>query len=156
MKKEVIYHNSDGSKRTIEYKMPDKFNEKGYLIDERKKSVKNQYVLLPRELSKSERSDLNDLKVLIQKDQLLMYRSNGMWRPYTVKKISEFLGTTELQTKRLIRKAKKYKVLAEVKINETKYYMYNPYYERVGSRISFIVYLAFQDGRTKGNDRTTI
>lgn len=145
MKKEVIYYNTDGSKKVLEYKVPDKFNEKGYLIDGRTKAIKNGYVLLPRELTKAERGDLNDLKTLIKKDQLLVYKSNGVWKPYDTKKIADFLQTTERQAKRLLNKAKKYKVLAEIKINNVKYYMYNPYYERVESRISFIAYLAFQD-----------
>lgn len=143
--KEIIYHNSDGTEKKLEFKIKDKFNDEGYLVDNRKNSIKNEYKLLPRELTKAERGDLSDLKTLIGKDQLLVYKSGRVYKPYTVQKIADFLDTTPRQAKRLLKKAIQYKVLAEIKINDVVYYMYNPYYERVVNRISFVVYLAFQD-----------
>lgn len=143
--KEIIYHNSDGTQKKLEYKIRDKFNEEGYLVDNRKNSIKNEYKLLPRELTKSERGDLSDLKTLIGKDQLLVYKSGRVYKPHTAETIAKFLDTSVLQVKRLLKKAIKCKVLAEIKINDVVYYMYNPYYERVVNRISFVVYLAFQD-----------
>ena len=143
--KEVTYYNSDGTTQKLQYKIKDKFNENGYLVDNRKNSIKNEYKLLPRELTKAERGDLSDLKVLIGKDQLLVYRSGNIYKPHTEETIAKFLDTSVLQAKRLLKKAKQCNVIAEIKINDTKYYMYNPYYERVVDRISFIVYLAFQD-----------
>ena len=147
--KTVNYKNSDGTEKTLTFKTPDKFNEKGYLVDGRKNSLKNEYKLYPRELTRAERGDLNDLRALIGDDQLLVYKSGKDYKPYTVKTIAKFLNTSELQVKRLMRRAKQYKVIAEIKINDTKYYMFNPYYERAVKRISFIVYLAFQDSELR-------
>jgi hypothetical protein len=148
-KKQLIYHNSDGTIVTKEYDIPDKFNEEGYLMDNRVKSIRNEFKLLPRELTRAERGDLMDLRTLIGNDQLLVHRSNGVWKPYTIKEIANFLATSELQAKRLIKKAKKYKVIAEINIEGTTYYLYNPYYERVVRRISFVVYLAFQNSQLR-------
>ena len=143
------YENNDGTIKELSYKVPDKFNEEGYLVDGRKNSLKNEYKLYPRELTRAERGDLNDLRALIGHDQLLVYRSGGEYKPHTITTISKFLNTSELQVKRLMRRAKQCKVIAEIKINDTKYYMFNPYYERAVKRISFIVYLAFQDSELR-------
>lgn len=143
--KKLIYTNNDKSVVEQNWKVPDKFNEEGYLMDNRKKNIRNEFKLLPRELTRAERGDLMDLRMLVGNDQLLIYRSGSIWKPYTVKEIAKFLNTTERQAKRLIKRAKEYKVIAEIKIEGVTYYLYNPYYERVVRRISFIVYLAFQN-----------
>lgn len=148
-KKELIYHNSDGTTVKKEYDVPDKFNEEGYLMDNRVKSIRNEFKLLPRELTRAERGDLMDLRTLIGNDQLLVHRSGGVWKPYTDKEIAKFLDTTERQAKRLMKRATEYKVIAKINIEGTVYYMYNPYYERVVRRISFIVYLAFQNSQLR-------
>lgn len=143
--KEVIYRNPDGTTVVKKFKLVDKFNEDGYLYKDKKRTIKNEFKLLPRELTRAERGDLGDIRTLIGKDQLLVYRSGNKWKPYTTKKIAEFLGSTERQVKRLIKKAKECGVIASISILGEEYYIYNPYYERANKRISFIVYLAFQD-----------
>lgn len=147
--KTLTYHNNDGTTVIKTYKVADKFNEEGYLMSNKAKSIRNEFKMLPRELTRAERGDLMDLRTLIGNDQLLVHRSNGVWKPYTIKEIAKFLDTSELQAKRLIKKAKKYKVIAEINIEGTTYYLYNPYYERVVRRISFIVYLAFQNSQLR-------
>lgn len=143
--KRLIYENNDKTIVEQKWKVQDKFNEEGYLMDNRRKNIRNEFKLLPRELTRAERGDLMDLRMLVGNDQLLIHKSGSIWKPYTIKDIAKFLDTTERQAKRLIKRAKEYKVIAEIKIEDVVYYMYNPYYERVVRRISFIVYLAFQN-----------
>lgn len=123
-----------------------RYNENGYLYRNRTKVLKmftdRQY---PEGLTWADKGKIAELERYIGTDQLIIYKTGNRPKPHTVTTISKILGTNERMTRLFINKLKKMKIIKEIKINDIKYYVFNPLYRLKGNRISMTTYIAFEE-----------
>lgn len=145
--KQTRYINENGEYTNVyEEKVIERYNEQGYLYKNKTKFLKDFLdETYPSELSWADRGRLGRLEHEIKENQLLVYESNHVIKPHTIKTLSKILECSDRQTRTLINKCKKLNVLGEAKINGERYYLLNPRYKLHGNRISMIVWIVFQD-----------
>lgn len=121
--------------------------EKGYIYRMRDNYIKNfDDTSLPKELSWAEKGKLSELRLfLIGDSQLLGRRKNGKFIPLTVEDISKVFECKIANAYRTISRAKEYKVIKEVLIENILWYTYNPLYGLKGKRINMDTFIAWQE-----------
>ncbi len=119
--------------------------DKGYILWSNKNFVKTfQDKRLPPEFTWTERGRIHELKhYIIEENQFLGYRNKG-FKPIDIKKMAEIFNAGERQTKELIKKMKDYKILKEVSIDGVVWYAFNPIYGLKGKRITYTIFIIFQ------------
>ena len=119
--------------------------DKGYILWSNKNFVKTfQDKRLPPEFTWTERGRIHELKhYIIEENQFLGYRNKG-FKPIDAKKMAEIFNAGERQTKELIKKMKDYKILKEVSIDGVVWYAFNPIYGLKGKRITYTIFIIFQ------------
>lgn len=136
---------------TKEERLRLQFNEKGYLFRKDKNGFRNfSDYPLPDCFSWSERGRIDALKYQIAgDDQLLVHRVGGRIHPIGAPEIAKILKMSERQCKELLAKMIKHKVVKECILDGRTFYMFNPLYACRGRRITFTVYVVFQDELNK-------
>ena len=147
--KNTKYIREDGTYWETQEQIVSRYNDKGYLYRNRSDNIKafldKPY---PEELSWAEKGKLGRLEYEIKSDQMLAYKSGNTIKPHTISTIGKILDTEEQQTRRFIKRCKKYGVIGEAKIqidkSIKKCYFINPRYKLHGNRVSLIAFLVFE------------
>jgi len=121
-------------------------DENGYRFWNNKLSVKIFIEQpLPSAFIWSEKGRINELRHYILEDnQLLVYRRNRKPYPITNKEISNIFKLSISQTSRIVNKMKQYNIIKTVKVNNTKYFAFNPIYGLKAKKLPLTVYLWFE------------
>jgi hypothetical protein len=121
--------------------------ERGFIFWSTKNHIRTFLELpIPAEFSLLDKGRITELRQYIIKDsQKIGYKSNGVIKPFTVKKISRIIQTSERQSKVFLKKCKKHKIIKELKIDEKTWFLFNPLYGMRAKRLTVDAYIAFQD-----------
>ena len=84
-------------------------------------------------------------KYILWENQLITYRSGNTIKPVTIKDLSRIWDTTERQCREFIRKLKGHGIIKEVRIDEKKYFCFNPIYGMKDKRITLTLFIIFQE-----------
>lgn len=151
--KTVTYDNPETGETVSKQSLVDmKFSyTSGYMFYKQKNCIRTFLDNpLPSELTWAEKGRIEALKHYILTDnQFLVYRSNNVIKPITVKELVRILDMSERQCKILIKKLKQYGVIKEVEIGGVIYFSFNPIYGFKDTRINLTVFLMFQSELTK-------
>jgi len=134
-----------------EIKLPDRFNEEGYLIPYNKRGSKMfADVPFPDRMNDAEIGKTARLaKLMVSTSNLLGYRTKTGIKPYTEKQLIEIVGLSSYRGKEYISKMinvgmmqRNKRIIGEVESEE--FYL-NPAYFFAGKRISLNLYLLFRE-----------
>ncbi|WP_304459059.1 hypothetical protein [Alicyclobacillus sendaiensis] len=124
-------------------------NAKGYKFYHRRSTVEGvRGIPLPDEISDQEYGRLCMLAhyFLVGDSGILGYRGNkNKLMPMDTAKIAEFLSVSERSAQRLIAKAKRLKLMADMTIEDHAWLCMNPLYWAASDWIPVALYLCFQD-----------
>lgn len=122
-------------------------SEVGYLYRYRDSYVKKFADRpLPQELSWAEKGKLAELQSYIIGDsQVLGKRKNGKIVSLSIDDISEIFKCKERQTLNTLNRAKQYRVVKEITIENIMWYSYSPIYGFRGKRISLRTFMDWQE-----------
>ena len=134
-----------------EIKMPDRFNEDGYLIPYNKRGSKMfADVPFPERMNDAEIGKTARLaKLMVSTSNMLGYRTKTGIMPYTEKQLIEIVGLSSYRGKEYISKMinvgmmqRNKRIIGEVESEE--FYL-NPAYFFAGKRLSLNLYLLFRE-----------
>jgi hypothetical protein len=134
-----------------EIKMPDRFNEDGYLIPYNKRGSKMfADVPFPERMNDAEIGKTARLaKLMVSTSNMLGYRTRTGIAPYTEKQLIELVGLSAYRGKEYISKMvnvgmmqRTKRIVGEVEVEE---FYINPAYFFAGKRISLNLYLLFRE-----------
>ena len=121
--------------------------EKGFLFWNTRNHIRTFIDLpIPNAFSLLEKGRIVEIRQYIIKDsQKIGYKSNGVIKPFTIKKISKVIQASERQAKAFIKKCKEYKLMKEMLIDGVTWYLFSPLYGMRSKRLTIDTYIAFQD-----------
>lgn len=144
--KKTTYINESGEFTSKEEKVIARYNDKGYLYNNRSDFLKTFLNKpYPEELTWNDRGRLGRLEHELKEGQLLAYRGHSGIEPHTVSTIAEIIELNERYTREFLKRAKRAGVIGVAIIDDKKYYLINPMYKLHGNRVSLTTFIVFQE-----------